>query len=156
MLGEVVDSLLTVQAAVLPGTDTRLLAGRLADAVASLPVTAAAGVGPVDVPTDIVDHARQFGERQGMAEAAADVAIYVLRLWHRPDERVFPADRYELAARLRTHFEQRVCGVHSGMTSLTVFPASLLIDNEGWLTMARRCPWWAVTTDAPDGLIPTD
>lgn len=55
---------------------------------------------------------------------------------------------------MRTHWEQQTCGVYSGLTGLTVFPVGLFIGSEEWLTLARRCPWLAITTDAPDGLIP--
>lgn len=151
---EVVDSQLTVHAAVLSGTDVRVLASRLADAVTNLPVTAAAMVAPSEMPAFAIAEARKLGERQCLAEAAADFVMYVVRLWHQADEHLFPADRIKLAVRLRVHWEAHVCGIDSGLTSIAVFPVGLFHDGEGWLTLARRCEWAALTTGAPDGLIP--
>ena len=150
----VVESLMTIQAATLPGTDARILAGRLADAVSGLPVAAAAGIGQTELPRFAIAQARELAERQGMAEAAADLVMYVVRMWHQADERRFPSGRDEVAVNLRTHWEQHVCGVHSGLVSLTVFPVGLFITSAQWLTLARQCTWFAVTADAPEGLIP--
>jgi hypothetical protein len=78
--GVVLESVLTVQAAVVPGTDLRVLASRLADAVVELPVPAAAIISPAEVPSHVVAAARELAERQGMAEAAADHVLFVARL----------------------------------------------------------------------------
>lgn len=145
---------MTVQGALLPGTDTRKLAGRLADMVGGLPVPAAAALGQIVVPASVMTEARQLGERQGMlADAAADFVMFLGRMWYLPDARYRPQDWTEVAVDLRTRWES-LYGVHSGLVDVTVFPVGLFIDTDQWLAMAHTCGWWALTSDAPDGLIP--
>lgn len=74
-----------VSVGTVPGTDFIRLAQRLADAVVDLPVPAAVMLGTLDIPEDILDIARELGERQGMlADLTADVELFAARLWFRP------------------------------------------------------------------------
>jgi hypothetical protein len=137
----------------VPGTDLDRLAQRLADAVVGLSAPAAAMLGVLDIPEDILDTARELGERQGMlAEAAADVGLFAARLWFRPSPDL-PADADEVAIAVRELWDRTVRGADaSGMTSVSCLP----VDPHTWPRIALACRSLAVTIGAVPGLLPAD
>ncbi|GHD49034.1 hypothetical protein [Streptomyces mirabilis] len=145
------EALLLVTANTEPGTNPEDLGQRLADAVVHLPAPAVAAIGTGEVPADIREHARKLAERQGMADGAADLVMYFVRLWLRPGPEL-PAHAIEIAIACRDLWEERLRGVGgSGLTQVTCLPAT---SPEAWFRGALRCTSLATTANAPAGLIP--
>ncbi|MFD7340390.1 hypothetical protein ACFV98_31070 [Streptomyces violascens] len=145
------EALLLVTASTVPGTNVGNLGQQLADTVVHLPAPAAALVGRSAVPNDIASWAAGLGERQGMADAAADLVMYFARLWFRPSPDL-PADAVTAAIACRQVWETHLRGVGlSGMTDVVCLPAP---DADAWLRGASGCTSLARTAGAPPGLIP--
>ncbi|MGW1196549.1 hypothetical protein ACWD4B_11960 [Streptomyces sp. NPDC002536] len=142
------EALLLVPVAVMPGTDLQVLGQQLADAVVHLPYPAAAMLAPVDVPPEIVAATRVLGERQGLAEAAADTGMFYARLWVRPPGQVTD---FEVAVECVQVWQKHVEGVaRSGATTVGCVPAP---SADGWLAGIAGCRILLRTADAPEGLI---
>ncbi|MGA5819869.1 hypothetical protein ACPC54_18655 [Kitasatospora sp. NPDC094028] len=148
---DVVETILLACAGVLPGTDAKVLACRMADSVLHLPVPAAALIGFSNVPADVQEFARDLGERQGMAAAGEGFQLFAVRLWHRRQDSTFPPDPVGVAVALRELWQERVRGTASGLTTIVVMPA---FDPQRWLSLAERSPWIVGTRGAAPGLIP--
>lgn len=150
MTDQVAVGLLLVSADLVPGTDVTALGQRLADAVVYLPVPAAAMVGVAGVAPDVREHARELGERQGMATAAADLAQFYVRLHFRSGA-ALRAEGFAVAVACVGVWEERVReAAGSGLLTVTCLP----LDEERWMRGAGACRELAVTAEAPAGLLP--
>ncbi|MFH8295119.1 hypothetical protein [Streptomyces sp. NPDC018059] len=148
----VTEVLLTAPVSTLPGTDLDVLGQQLADAVAHLPVPAAALVRAGKVPDDVRDAARALGERQGMATAAADTNLYFVRLWLRPSA-ALPGEALAVAVACRAVWEKYVLGIASGLADVVCLPA----PEEIWRRGALESDAAVVRTrNEPPGLIPAE